>query len=156
MGSQQLAQSIAHTVNIGSGAQLTERTQYEWLDAQKCEWRMGCEVQNLANKQVPKQGTCLLLVLHSCLKVVVQHVAWHDMQGQSPIAIRNLHAEQTTRLATVCTTAALLDAHTALKLTEFVYTYACTAATLSATCRCTGAEAACIIDAERTKQYCVI
>lgn len=83
----------------------------------------------------------------------MQHVAWHDMQGQSPITIRNLHAEQTTMLATVCTTAALLDAHYGLKLTEFDYPNACTATILSATCTCTGAEAACTTSAERTTRY---
>lgn len=77
---------------------------------------MGYEVQNLANKQLPEQDACLLLVLHSCLKVVVQHVAWHDMQGQSPITIRNLHAGQTIKLARVTIKDTLLDVHTALKL----------------------------------------
>ncbi len=93
-----------HTVNTGSGAQSTEQTQHEWLDADRSisvAWDVRCRIWQTSN--VPKQGTCLLLVLHSCLKVVVQHVAWHDMQGKSPIAIRNLHAGQTIRLATVCT-----------------------------------------------------
>lgn len=40
-------------------------------------------------------GRYLLLVLHPLLEVVVQDVAWHDMQCQRAVSIRNLQA--TTR-----------------------------------------------------------